>query len=246
LAYHAGEASPHAHVDGIGLSPDFKTAQKESVGSAHEKWLIGYRGSLRRHRENDIVVKHDTFEDGKFPIWAAVELLDFGNISRLFAGLDEPVATAVANEFGGGARFMKGVVQSLNNLRNHVAHQSRLWNFHYPQNPPSRQALLPDDLMHLHDLKDYERSKLFTRLSVLLWLDGENRFGLGLKARLFDLLRTLPDSEYIKLSSMGYSSAFQSSNLWSGFSHWQEQSQPVHVEFLHLVFITSPGFTLDY
>jgi abortive infection bacteriophage resistance protein len=94
------------------------------------------------------VVKHDTFEDGKFPIWAAVELLDFGNISRLFAGLDEPVATAVANEFGGGARFMKGVVQSLNNLRNHVAHQSRLWNFYYPQNPPSRQALLPDDLMH--------------------------------------------------------------------------------------------------
>jgi len=56
------------------------------------------------------VVKHDTLEDGKFPIWAAVELLDFGNISRLFAGLDEPVATAVANEFGGGARFMKGVV----------------------------------------------------------------------------------------------------------------------------------------
>jgi abortive infection bacteriophage resistance protein len=219
LAYHASQASPHAHVDGIGLSPDFKTAQKDSVGSAHEKWLIGYRGSLRRHRENDIVVKHDKFEDGKFPIWAAVELLDFGNISRLFAGLDEPVATAVANEFGGGARFMKGVVQCLNNLRNHVAHQSRLWNFHYPQNPPSRQALLPADLMHLHDLKDNERSKLFTRLSVLLWLDGENRFGLNLRKRLFDLLQTLPKSEYTKLSSMGYSSGFQSSNLWSGFSH---------------------------
>jgi hypothetical protein len=148
-----------------------------------------------------------------------VELLDFGNISRLFAGLDEPVATAVANESGGGAIFMKGAVQCLNNLRNHVAHQSRLWNFHCPRNPPSRQALLPDDLMHLHDLNDYERSKLFTRLSVLLWLDGENRFGLDLRPRLFDLLRTLPKSEYIKLSSMGYSSGCQSSNLWSGFSH---------------------------
>lgn len=220
LAYHAGEASPHAHVDGIGLATDFKTAQKDSVGSAHEEWLIGYRGSLRRHRENDIVVRHDTFEDGKFPIWAAVELLDFGKISNLFAGLDEPIATVIASEFGSGARFMKGVVQSLNNLRNHVAHQSRLWNFHYPQNPPSRQALLPDDLTHLHHLKDYERSKLFTRLSVLLWLDGENRFGLNLRKRLFDLLQTLPKSDYIRLSSMGYSSVFQSSNLWSGFSHW--------------------------
>jgi len=219
LAYNAGKASPHAHVDGIGLATDFKTAQIDSAGSGHEEWLIGYRESIRRHRDNDIVVKHNTSNDGKFPVWAAVELLDFGKISNLFAGLDEPVATAVANEFGGGARFMKGVVQSLNNLRNHVAHQSRLWNFYYPQNPPSRQALLPDDLMHVHDLKDYERSKLFTRLSVLLWLDGENRFGLDLKPRLFDLLRTLPESEYIKLSSMGYSSAFQSSNLWSGFSH---------------------------
>jgi hypothetical protein len=77
--------------------------------------------------------------------------------------------------------------------------------------------------MHLHGLKDYERSKLFTRLSVLLWLDGENRFGLNLRKRLFDLLRTLPKSEYIKLSSMGYSSCFQSSNLWRGFSQWNNK-----------------------
>jgi len=124
-----------------------------------------------------------------------------------------------ANDFGGWARFMKVVVRYLNSLRNHVTRQSRLWNFSYRQNPPSSQALLPDDLMHLNDLKYYERCKLFTRFSVLLWLDGENRFGLNLRKRLFDLLQTLPKSEYIKLSSMGYSGAFQSSNLWSGFSH---------------------------
>ena len=171
------------------------------------------------------MVKHDTLEDGKFPIWAAVELLDFGNISRLSAGLDDPVATEVANEFGGGGEIHEGcgVVQSPNNLRNHVAHQSRLWNFHYPQNPPSPQALLPDELMHLHDLEDYERSKLFTRLSVLIWLDGENKFNLDLKSRLFALLHTLTESEYIKFSSMSYSSTFQSSNLWSGFSHWDDK-----------------------
>jgi hypothetical protein len=33
---------------------------------------------------------------------------------------------------------------------------------------------------------------------VLLWLDGKIRFGLDLKARLFALLHTLPESEYIK------------------------------------------------
>jgi len=77
--------------------------------------------------------------------------------------------------------------------------------------------------MHLHDLEDYERSKLFTRLSVLIWLDGENKFNLDLKSRLFALLHTLTESEYMKFSSMGYSSTFQSSNLWSGFSHWDDK-----------------------
>jgi len=219
VAYHAGKASPQAHVDGIGLATSFITARKNATKSDHEKWLIGYRESLSRHRENDIVVKHNTFNDGRLPIWAAVELLDFGKISRLFGGLDEPIATVIAGEFGGGARFMKGAVQSLNNLRNHVAHQSRLWNFHYLQNPPTSQSKLPGDLLHLHHLEDHEQHKLFTRLSLLLWLDTENRFGLNLRKRLFDLLRTLPKSEYIRLSSMGYSSVFQSSNLWSDFSH---------------------------
>jgi abortive infection bacteriophage resistance protein len=219
LTYHAGEASPHAHVNGIGLAAGYKTVRKKATESDHEKWLIGYRESLRRHKDNDIVVKHNTFRDGKFPIWAAVELLDFGKISRLFGGLNEPIATAIAAEFGGGVKFIKGAVQSLNDLRNHVAHQSRLWNFHYLHNPPASQSKLPSELLHLHRLEDHEQHKLFTRLSLLLWLDRENRFGLNLRKRLFDLLQTLPKSEYIKLSSMGYSSAFQSSNLWSGFSH---------------------------
>jgi len=89
------------------------------------------------------------------------------------------------------------------------------------------QQPLLDDIMHPHPaVKDYEHSKLFTGLSVLLWLDGEIRFGLDLKARLIALLHTLSESEYIKFSLMGYSSAFQSSRLWSGFSHEQNQSPP--------------------
>jgi len=217
LAYYAGQVSPYIHLNGIGLSVEFKKPRPDQDGSEHDEWILKYKESIEKHEANSIVLWHQNNYQGVLPIWAAVELLELGKVSKLFRALDEPIATRVAEEFQMGAIFLKGVVASLNDLRNHVAHHSRVWNFHYPINPPARARKLPAGLLHLSKISDYDRHKLFTRLSLLLWLDSCNSFGIGFKARLFELLYEIPKSKSITYLSMGYTKEFSISPIWEDF-----------------------------
>ncbi|MFM2238071.1 MAG: hypothetical protein RL389_418 [Actinomycetota bacterium] len=217
LAYHAGEVNPQIHLNGIGLTSDFKNHRPEGRKSYFEDWQEGYAAALRKQEHNDIVIWHSEAYDGLMPIWAAVEILDFGKISRLYRGFEEALATRIASEFGSGAYFLKSAVSSLNDLRNHVAHQSRIWNFQYPISPTTRLKKLPYELQHLNALTDSEVHKLAAKLSLLLWLDREGGLRIDFTNRLFQVLNQFPDSTSLSLSSMGYSDHFKSSTLWNGF-----------------------------
>lgn len=220
LAYHAGEVNPYVHLDGPGTTIEFRTSPAGDVPSAHQTWLDGYWSTLEKHRKNDIVRWHLQRYQGRIPIWAAVELLDFGKVSKLYRGMEEDLASRIAADFGGGAVFVKGLAATLNDLRNHVAHQSRLWNFHYPVAPVARRAKLPELLSHLADLTDYERHKLFTRLSLMLFLDNHNDLGIDFSVRLFKQLQDLPVSQYLSQRSMGFAEPFKTSALWSRYFKW--------------------------
>lgn len=217
LAYYAGKVSPYIHINGQGLSTEFKMPRANGDSSEHEEWIRDYQKSLEKHQGNDIVRHHNKIYQGVLPIWAAVEILELGKISKLFRVLDEPIATLVAKEFQTGAIFLKGAVAALNDLRNQVAHHSRVWNFHFPVNPPARASKLPPDLLHLSEISDYKRHKLFARLSVLLWLDSCNSFGIDFRTRLFELLDDIPKSRSITFQSMGYTNEFSKSPLWADF-----------------------------
>lgn len=216
LAFHAGSVDPHFHTNGLGLNPSFMMKDDQTGVSKFETWTLEYERAIQKQKESDIVVWHSQAYGGKIPIWAAVELLELGKTSLLFRALDEPIATRIANEFGAGASFMRGAVACLNDLRNHVAHHSRIWNFHFVVNPPVRAKNLPTVLTHLRELTDYERHKVFTRLSLLLWINQTQDMGIDFPTRLWQILDDLPKSESITLHSMGFTKAFQESYLWDG------------------------------
>ncbi|MGL6175878.1 MAG: Abi family protein, partial [Vibrionaceae bacterium] len=63
------------------------------------------------------------------PIWMAMELLTFAQISSFFAHLREPeVQKAIANHFGWPHAVLTSWFRSLSDLRNWCAHHSRVWN----------------------------------------------------------------------------------------------------------------------
>ncbi len=83
---------------------------------------------LHRARKEPFVVHH-LQQYGALPIWAAVEVWDFGLLSKLFAGMQHADQEQIATLYKApsGQAFAQWL-RSLNFIRNVAAHHSRLWN----------------------------------------------------------------------------------------------------------------------
>ncbi|MGI9360096.1 MAG: Abi family protein [Parasphingorhabdus sp.] len=74
------------------------------------------------------------------PIWVAVEIFDFGALSRLFAGMKFNDQEAIAAKYGlTSGRELGQWLRSLNFIRNVAAHHSRLWNMNILELSPVPQ-----------------------------------------------------------------------------------------------------------
>ena len=65
----------------------------------------------------------------QLPVWAAIELWDFGMMSTLYAGMKVADQNLIASKYQveNGLIFAQWL-RSLNHIRNIAAHHSRLWN----------------------------------------------------------------------------------------------------------------------
>lgn len=132
VAHLLGEKDPLAHEKPECLHGNFtkqpikKGADKGKIG--HEIWLEKYRSFVARSKK-ETFVQHNLKEYGSLPIWVAIELWDFGLLSKLFAGMQHKDKQIIAEKYGAedGEKFAQWL-RSLNYLRNVSAHHSRLWN----------------------------------------------------------------------------------------------------------------------
>jgi len=81
-------------------------------------------------RSKERFVTHHRRSGDPVPIWAAVEVLSFGTVSKTYGLLDDrAVRTGVSKSFGlPNPQFTASVIRSLVVLRNICAHHARLWN----------------------------------------------------------------------------------------------------------------------
>lgn len=84
-----------------------------------------------RREERHLAVKHyrQRYSTPELPpIWASMEALTFGALSRLFSGLALRHRKAVALRFGYDETVLSSWFRAVNLVRNICAHHSRLWN----------------------------------------------------------------------------------------------------------------------
>lgn len=62
------------------------------------------------------------------PSWMMIEMLTWGDLSHLYAGLLEKYQKPIAKHFGVQAPILESWLKVLNDVRNICAHHSRLWN----------------------------------------------------------------------------------------------------------------------
>ena len=73
--------------------------------------------------------------EGHFPIWVAVELFTFGNLSSLYSIMKNEDQQAIADLYHTNRKHLGSWILALVEIRNICAHYSRLYNMPLKQSP---------------------------------------------------------------------------------------------------------------
>lgn len=133
VAYLLGRRDPCAHENPDCLHGGFSKQPirrgRDQGRTGHEVWLQKYQQLVERSKRLPFVTHHHDVYDGRLPIWVAIEVWDFGLLSRLVGGLRSDDQAIVARKYGAeSGRAFAGWLRSLNFIRNVAAHHSRMWN----------------------------------------------------------------------------------------------------------------------
>ena len=132
IAHTLGKKDPQAHEQADKLDGNFaKKAIKNGKNKGkteHQLWLAKHSQLLYRARKEPFILHHNKNYQGIVPIWVAIEVWDFGCMSRLYAGMTFSDKTLIAKKYGANAKQFEKWLRSLNFIRNVSAHHSRLWN----------------------------------------------------------------------------------------------------------------------
>ena len=133
VAYLLGEKDPNAHLNPECLHGNFsKRAIKKGKNQGkteHQLWLDKYDTQLSRARREPFVQHHAAKYSNQLPIWVAIEVWDFGLLSRMFDGMQYADKNQIAQKYGlTDGNTLAQWLRSLNFIRNVSAHHSRLWN----------------------------------------------------------------------------------------------------------------------
>lgn len=204
-----GEVSAYAHRDPANFGPNF-TAQAtdpqagDRLPSKLDQWIE--RVEQRQNNSDEAFVRHfrDHY-DNMMPIWALTEIMEFGHLARLYNGLNNPLATRIAQWYGvPSKRVMSSWIASLNYVRNVAAHHARLFNRKLvtaPKRSPRGSIPVLDHLSEHDSAK--ARFGVYNALAVMAYLIGVIDPDCDWPSRVAELILRFPSSSFISTESLG-------------------------------------------
>jgi abortive infection bacteriophage resistance protein len=208
IGHELGRIDPCAHLDPALLSP---TARNRSGGESesYRRWRAGYERELGQSRE-DFVAHHQAKYGGKLPVWAAVELLDWGALSYLYGFTPRDVQDSIADVCGLSSPQLTSWLKTLNLLRNSCAHHGRLFNRVHTLKPKLPNVGVHPDL----DTAATQWNRTFGQLTMIQFL--LDRLELGRMRLLPAVVKTYPQVTLVPLSHFGADRGWEAaSRLWS-------------------------------
>lgn len=204
LGHELGRLDPLIHLDATKLGA-VAQHQKQKGSTRHSDWLANYKRSLRKSKE-DFVRHHNEKYDGEMPIWAAVEIMDWGMLSHLYAMSPDIVKSDIAERCTLSAPQLGSWMKSLNILRNLAAHHARMFNRVYAIEP----KLSSDPrLVNLASVMN----RTFGQLSLVQYLLRELK--LSEATRLPMILRSYPHNPLVPFSRTGAPQNWDTLELWT-------------------------------
>lgn len=191
FAYHM------AHIHGAVAYRDMRLFYSEEAFERSQSEIdhairIGIRGRVP-------CVTHNMKKYGQLPVWALVEVLSFGTVSKMYGNLsDGKLRDAVAADFRTTATLLKSWMEHLVYIRNLCAHYDRLYN----RMVTKRTQFLKED-KRLFNRLHLQRGRLFDTFIVLKHL-YEHFDPVMWDARMKELHRLIEMYPEVSLAPLGF------------------------------------------
>ena len=218
IGYSLGRVSAFAHEDPSAFVSSYTEPRTNEVGesfpSRHDVWLD--RVQQRRGDSDEAFVVHfrDKYDD-RMPIWALTEILELGQVSRLYAGLRNDLATEIASAFGVPSKnLLQSWIATVNYVRNVAAHHARLFNRKLVSAPKRPKGDAVPLLAHLTQGEAPKQFGTYSALAVMAYLLETVHPGHEWSARTATLLRSFPSVEHLDVQSMGVAPGWLDQELW--------------------------------
>jgi abortive infection bacteriophage resistance protein len=211
IGYEIGKIDPLAHLDLLKLNPDASA----KVRDWHFYFLKRFDKHLQDSKNEDCVIHHNKKYGGKIPVWGAVEIMDWGSLSRLFTCCSSDIKQSVIGHYDDELTIglFESWISSLNYFRNLCAHESRIWNRFIKTKPKVPNYELLTTFGDFAPLKlDY--TKIFLLLSIV-------QFFIRIVDKkqsnvITNQLSSFPTDIGLSLSMAGFPENWQSLKLWRG------------------------------
>jgi len=215
ISLQLGQYSPWAYRDSGYFDTKFDTQILPNRSKTQFREFIDDFDSKTVPRSKAEFVKHFQSKYSDFlPIWAAVELWDFGTLATVFEGMKVQDRRVITQRYGlTKPDLLPSWIRSLAYARNACAHHSRLWN-----KPPVRQPKLPTlgevpALDHLHSDR-YISQRLYAILAIVRYMQQvigpQSTWG----NKLIELNKSFPIAPGISFRHIGYPKDWTELDLW--------------------------------
>jgi len=95
----------------------------------HNQFLSDLKENINKNKDKEFVEHHIKKYAGEFPIWVVVEILSFGNLSKLFKNMrNEDKEIICETYYKIPFQYIQSWLHNLSHIRNVCAHYSRLYN----------------------------------------------------------------------------------------------------------------------
>lgn len=217
IAYVLGRRSTFGHVKLEALDAERCAKARRDGLTQFEGWVKRY-DDLVAGAKNEDYVKHHlvTYPDDDLPIWVAVELLDFGAVTRLFSLLRVQDQNEIAKGVGvSSGKKLHSMLLTLAYVRNLTAHHGRTWNRVLTVTLPRiYDTEVRPDLAHLTG-KTLE-AKAYSALAVMAYLvrnvDPSSNWAWKVKERVGKKFPKVPDLS--PEADMGFPVGWMDLPLW--------------------------------
>lgn len=114
----------------------YKNSENFMSEEYHRQFMLDVESEIRRNSKAPFVKYfEENYEGGDLPVYALVEIMSFGTLSKFYKNMKNQDKKIIARQFGVGYTYFESWLESISYVRNICAHYGRLYNAKLSKTP---------------------------------------------------------------------------------------------------------------